>query len=203
MYGIVLQVHDPEDWPHGRTSVVPATRSELLGRLNGWGPHVRELAALVPEQFTKWGVFDMADPAPTYAVGRVCIAGDAAHASPPTLACGATIGIEDALALVELLSLAGHTGPVAGSRSHRIEVALKAYSNARQERGLYVVQAARRMADVLQWRDEQVGKNDEAAFLAAYQKNTRKLWDVDEDAMVDALVGEVKREFEKIHTGQA
>ncbi|KAJ2965966.1 hypothetical protein NQ176_g10363 [Zarea fungicola] len=67
------------------------------------------------------------------------------------------------------------------------------------ERGLMVVRAARRMADVLQWRDEQVGKNDEAAFLAAYEKNTRKIWDVDEDAMVD----EAKREFEKIQASQA
>jgi salicylate hydroxylase len=194
VYGIVLQVYDPEDWPHGRTSVVPATRTELLERLSGWGPHVRELVALVPEQFTKWGVFDMADPTPTFAVGRVCIAGDAAHASPPTLACGATIGIEDALALVELLSAAGHTGPVGGDRSRSIEAALKVYSGGRMERGLWVVRAARRMADVLQWRDGQVGKNDEAAFLAAYEKNTRKIWDVDEDAMVD----EVRREFEKI-----
>lgn len=199
MYGIVLQVHDPEDWAHGRTSVVPTTRTELLERLSGWGPHVQELAALVPEQFTKWGVFDMADPTPTFATGRVCIAGDAAHASPPTLACGATIGIEDSLALVELLSATGNTRPLSGDRAHGIEAALKVYSDARRERGLWVVRAARRMADVLQWRDGEVGKNDEAAFLAAYEGNTKKIWDVDEDAMVD----EVMREFEKIQAGQA
>lgn len=194
-------MHDPEDWAHGRTSVVPATRAELLERLSDWGPHVRELVSLMPEQFTKWGVFDIADSTPTYATGRICIAGDAAHASPPTLACGATIGIEDALALVELLSTAGSTGSVSadGDRSRSIEAALKAYSNVRTERGQMVVRAARRMADVLQWRDEQVGKNDEAAFLAAYEKNTRKIWDVDEDAMVD----EAKREFETIQAGQA
>ena len=47
MYGIVLQVHDPEDWPHGRTSVVPATRTELLERLSGWGIEVtRGIAGL-------------------------------------------------------------------------------------------------------------------------------------------------------------
>jgi salicylate hydroxylase len=194
VYGIVLQVHDPEDWAHGRTSVVPTTRTELLERLSGWGPHVQELAALVPEQFTKWGVFDMADPTPTFATGRVCIAGDAAHASPPTLACGATIGIEDSLALVELLSATRNTGPLSGDRAHGIEAALKVYSDARRERGLWVVRAARRMADVLQWRDGEVGKNDEAAFLAAYEGNTKKIWDVDEDAMVD----EVMREFENI-----
>ena len=202
MYGIVLQVHDPEPWYHGRTSVVPATRNELLERLSGWGPHVQELAALVPEQFTKWGVFDISDPTPTYAVGRVCIAGDAAHASPPTLACGATIGIEDALALVEVLSAVGHTDVVGGDRSRNIQAALKAYSNARQERGLWVVRAARRMADVLQWRDNEVGKN-EASFLAAYQKNTRKIWDVNENAMVDALVDEVKGEVEAFKAGPA
>lgn len=201
VYGIVLQVHDPQEWTHGRTSVVPATRAELLERLTDWGPHVQELVSLMPEQFTKWGVFDIADPTPTYAAGRVCIAGDAAHASPPTLACGATIGIEDALALVELLSMAGSTGSTGagGDRPRSIVAALKAYSNVRMERGLMVVRAARRMADVLQWRDEQVGKNDEAAFLAAYDKNTRKIWDVDEDAMVD----EAKREFERIQAAEA
>lgn len=195
MYSIVLQVHDPEDWSHGRTSVVPASRSELLERLYGWGPHVQELVALVPEHFTKWGVFDISDPTPTYAVGRVCIAGDAAHASPPTLACGATVGIEDALALVEVLSAVGHTDIVGGNRSRNIEIALKAYSNARQERGLWVVRAARRMAAVLQWRDEEVGKK-EASFLSAYEENTRKIWDVNEDAMVDALVDEVQGRVE-------
>lgn len=159
--------------------------------MRDWGPHVRELASLVPETFTKWGVFDMADPAPTYAADRICIAGDAAHASPPTLACGATIGIEDALALVELLSIPG-----ADRRS--IEVALRAYSNARQERGLLVVKAARGMADVLQWQDEQVGKDDETAFLAAYEKNTKTLWDIDEDAMVDALVDRAKKELKTV-----
>jgi hypothetical protein len=138
---------------------------------------MRELAALVPEQFTKWGIFDMVDPT-------------------PTLACGATIGIEDTLALVELLSAAGPTGCVGADRSRTIEVALKVYSDARQERGLWMVRA-----DVLQWRDGQVGKNDKAAFLAAftvaYEKNTRKIWDVDENAKVDAMVDEVKKEFAK------
>jgi salicylate hydroxylase len=200
VYAIVLQVHDPEDWPHGRTSVVPATRTELLQRLSGWGPHVQELAALVPEQFTKWGVFDIADPTPTYASGRVCIAGDSAHASPPTLACGATVGIEDALALVELLSAVGKAG---GDRSRSIEVALQAYSAARKERGMWVVNAARRMASVLQWRDEEVGRNNEEAFLAAYAKNTRNIWDLDEDAMVDNLVDEVRRELGTVSVGQA
>lgn len=196
VYAIVLQVHDPEEWSHGRTSVVPATRTELLERLTGWGPHVQELAALVPEQFTKWGVFDIADPTPTYSTGRVCIAGDAAHASPPTLACGATVGIEDALALVEVLSAVGNTELLGGTRSRNIEVALREYSDARRERGLWVVRAARRMADVLQWRDGEVGKKDEASFLAAYEENTKKIWNVNEDAMVDGLVDKVKGEIE-------
>jgi hypothetical protein len=56
---------------------------------------------------------------------------------------------------------------------------------------------------VLQWRDEGVGKNDEAGFLAAYEKNTRQIWDVDEDAMVDGLVERVKGEWAKFEAGQA
>jgi salicylate hydroxylase len=184
VYNVILQVHDAQEWPHGRTSVVPATRAEVQQRLSGWGPHVRELAALVPQQFTKWGVFDIADPTPTYAKGRVCIAGDAAHASSPTLACGATIGIEDALVLVELLSAA---------EPQSIENVLMTYSKVRMERGLWVPQAARRMANVLQWRDGEVGKHDEASFLAAYTRNTKKIWDFDVDAMVD----EARKELDK------
>lgn len=162
---------------------------------------MRELAALVPENFTKWGVFDIADETPTYAVGRVCIAGDAAHASPPTLACGATTGTEDALTLVEVLTVVSQTA--GRDRARAIEVALKAYSDARRERGQWVVNAARRMSAVLQWRDGEVGKKDEGAFLAAYEKNTRAIWDVDEDAMVEGIVGEVKKGITNLGAGKA
>ena len=56
-------------------------KSELAPRLHNWGPSFRELVEKMPEKVFKWGIFDMADhPASTYAQGRVCLVGDAAHA---------------------------------------------------------------------------------------------------------------------------
>ncbi len=60
---------------------------------------------LLPDEMDKWAVFDMKNhPAPSYSAGKVCLAGDAAHAVAPHLGSEAGLGIEDALALSTLLA---------------------------------------------------------------------------------------------------
>lgn len=81
---------------------------------------------LFPEQITKWAIFDTADhPAPTYARGRVCIVGDAAHASSPLHGAGACMGVEDALALATALEVAlnHHRDPSPRDRAVAVEAA--------------------------------------------------------------------------------
>ncbi|KAL9619495.1 MAG: hypothetical protein Q9160_005858 [Pyrenula sp. 1 TL-2023] len=190
-YNIFLFVHDPEDWPDSSSSEKASTRTEVQQALQGWGPHMTELMTLLPEQLSKWAIFDMADhPAPTYASGRVCIAGDAAHASTPFHGAGAGMGVEDSLVLAELLADAG-----AGStqeRPQRIAAALRAYSDVRLGRTQWLVQSSRDMGDMYQWRYPLTGK-DAVKIKAQFLERQRKLWDFD----VNAMVGTARKAFEK------
>ncbi|RYP69332.1 hypothetical protein DL769_005294 [Monosporascus sp. CRB-8-3] len=109
------------------------SKREAVAAFAGWHPTVRAIVDLFPddvdhgdgndeeggkrlglegkgegkkaEGIHKWAIFDTAEhPAPYYARGRICAAGDAAHASSPHLGSGAGFGIEDALALAALLA---------------------------------------------------------------------------------------------------
>lgn len=109
---IVAFVDEPNDWPVGDFNTVgnmvaPAAREDVQKAFSGWGPTVRKLVDLLPDRFDKWAIFDTYDnPAPTFIQGRVCLAGDAAHASSPHHGAGAGIGVEDALAICTILEQA-------------------------------------------------------------------------------------------------
>ncbi|KAF3765283.1 FAD/NAD(P)-binding domain-containing protein [Cryphonectria parasitica EP155] len=183
VYHMFLFVHDDNEWPFDRSSVVPSSRDEALKALEGWGPHIRELVALLPEQISKYAIFDMYDhPAPTYAKGRVCIAGDAAHASSPFHGSGTTMGAEDALVLAELLACV-QSSPLEG-RPRRLEAALRAYSEVRMSRSQWLVHSSREIGEMYEFRYAPAGR-DKAKFKAEFETRTRKIWDYDVNAMVD------------------
>ncbi|KAI3390923.1 hypothetical protein diail_8350 [Diaporthe ilicicola] len=190
-YNIALFVHDPEDWPDAHNSEKPSTRHEVQQALRDWGPHMIELLELLPEHVSKWAIFDMRDhPAPKYASGRVCIAGDAAHASTPFHGAGAGMGIEDALVLVEVLARAS-PGPVR-ERPRKLAAALRAYSAVRIERSQWLVQSSRDMGDMYQWRYPGIA-NDGAKIKAEFNKRAEKIWNFD----LDEMLNKAEREFEK------
>jgi len=76
MVNVVAFVHDPNDWPLEGRMDVPASREEVVNAFAEWGPAVRGMIDLLPDQLTKWAIFDTYDhPAPFYSRGRVCLAG--------------------------------------------------------------------------------------------------------------------------------
>ncbi|RYP44331.1 hypothetical protein DL768_009190 [Monosporascus sp. mg162] len=123
---VLLVVSDPDpagvvDMGLGKHATSGSKR-EAVAAFAGWHPTVRAIVDLFPDDkadddddsdkgrgkgkgINKWAIFDMAEhPAPYYTRGRICVAGDAAHASSPHLGSGAGFGIEDALALAALLA---------------------------------------------------------------------------------------------------
>ena len=80
----------------------PAVMQELLADFGG---HIGEVRATItdPKRIVYRPVTSLLLPAPWYK-GRVVLIGDAAHTAPPQLASGATIAIEDAIVLAELLA---------------------------------------------------------------------------------------------------
>ncbi|EAQ88587.1 hypothetical protein CHGG_05206 [Chaetomium globosum CBS 148.51] len=92
-------------WPHLRHTT-PGHKREAEQAFSRWTATARAIVGLLPDAgMDKWGLFDLAEhPAPYYARGRVCVAGDAAHAAGPHLGAGAGMGVEDALVLAGVLA---------------------------------------------------------------------------------------------------
>ena len=84
---------EPERWP-------PVMRDLLAD----FGGHIAEVRDCITDfqRIVYRPVGSLLLPSPWY-IGRVLVIGDAAHTSPPHLASGATIAIEDAIVLSELI----------------------------------------------------------------------------------------------------
>ncbi|KAG6361744.1 hypothetical protein INS49_009972 [Diaporthe citri] len=201
LLNVAIFAHEPRYFPEASGMTAPATRDEVESAVSALGPHVGEIAKLFPAEMVKWGIFDMYEhPAPTYARGLVCIAGDAAHASSPHQGVGACMGVEDALVLCEVLDtaqteIALHVGDrehkdegqgqgkVAGARRLTVERALRAFSRSRKDRSQWLVSSSREMGDMYQWRLGSTGRDPDRCHSKLDQAS-RKLWDFSVDAMV-------------------
>ncbi|KAL4745576.1 hypothetical protein BDW72DRAFT_211204 [Aspergillus terricola var. indicus] len=186
LLNVSVFLHDPNPWSDPEKMTAPAKREEVSSRLKNWSPSIQALVDLFPEDITKWAIFDTADhPAATYAQGRVCIIGDAAHASAPFHGAGACMGVEDALALATALAsaLRYHPDPSPSKTATAVEAALQAYSDVRLKRSQWLVKSSREMGDIYSWRYPETG-NDGAKIKAEFEQRSRNLWDYDIDGML-------------------
>ena len=105
-------------------------------------------------QCIQWAIFDTGDhPVPAFSKGRICLVGDAAHASSPHHGAGAGMCIEDSAVLAELLADETVTS------NQTVEKALAVYDHVRRERGQWLVQSSRHIGDCYEWRGEGVGRD--------------------------------------------
>ena len=197
LLNVALFAHEPANFPNADGMTAPATRLEVERCVAGLSPQVGKIASLFPEKMIKWGIYDMYEhPAPTFAQGLVCIAGDAAHASSPHQGVGACMGVEDALVFCEVLDTAQTNMrlnlTLSGGldeqesvlvRRSTIERALNAYSETRKERSLWLVRSSREMGEMYQWRYGPTGRDYQRCHDKLEQAS-RKLWDFSVEWMV-------------------
>ncbi|MEV0585296.1 NAD(P)/FAD-dependent oxidoreductase [Nonomuraea sp. NPDC050310] len=123
--------------------VVPSpdqARDLVAGLMADWHPAVPALiAATDPADVHVDPIACLAEPLPPFAVGRIALLGDAAHAMPPDLGQGASQAFEDAAALTR--HLMGADAGVAG-----IERRLLAYDAERRPRAQRLLRAALRQS---------------------------------------------------------
>lgn len=151
-------VTDPEDWSDNKQMTAPASRKVVEDAFAGWSPCVRALASLLPEKLDKWAVFDAWDyPAPFYNRGKICIAGDAAHASSPHHGAGACMGVEDALCLSALMKqVSASVQENAAIKGQALSSAFATFDAIRRTRTQWLVNSSRRVCDLYhqpEWGD--------------------------------------------------
>lgn len=143
------------DWPDGPLSKgmievrYPAHlgQSRWIGNANRGGrANQLILDQPDPQAYSQWEHKSTS----TYANGRVCIAGDAAHATTPWQGAGAGQAFEDALILSTLL------GEI--KSPSEIDHAFQAYSAVRRERGQRVIDSSRGTGQIF------CGQNPEAGL---------------------------------------
>ncbi|KAL4796595.1 mannitol 1-phosphate dehydrogenase [Aspergillus venezuelensis] len=125
---MVVFIRDPNPWA-GEQAAREVPREDMLADLEGFDG--RLLRVLENAKSVRWPLFHHPDT-PTYYRGRICLLGDAAHASSPSQAAGAGQGLEDALILSHVLSLV--------ESPNQLEAASQVYDSIRRPRAQAVVQ---------------------------------------------------------------
>jgi salicylate hydroxylase len=126
------------------------------------------------EKTDVWALFDH-PPAPYFYKGRLCLLGDAAHATTPHQGAGAGQAIEDAYVLSELIGKVKSAG--------ELEAAFKAYDEVRRPRSQRVVTTSREAGHLYELEDGNAG------FDLKKTKDllqTRYKWIWDEDLVAQA-----------------
>ncbi|KAK6956094.1 hypothetical protein Daesc_001364 [Daldinia eschscholtzii] len=179
---ILLVMSDPNPWSTSDGKhTAPGSKADAIRALEDWHPFVRAIIDILPDELQKWAIFDMFEhPAPRYNLGRMAIAGDAAHAAGPHLGSGAGFGIEDALVLASLLEAVNTTleSQTNKTKVELCQAALVAYNNVRYDRTQWLVGASRKTCALFHWEDPEVG-GDFEKFQLEVSKLFHQIWDND------------------------
>jgi salicylate hydroxylase len=131
------------------------------------------LISLTRPELDKWAIFDLGDhPLPTYYKGRVCLSGDAAHATSPHHGAGAGAAIEDAAVLSELLCYEQVKG------RDDLETVFATFDASRRASTQELVQSSRRCGELYEWRTDDVGK-DFKRLEDELNERDKKIWETD------------------------
>ncbi|KXX80364.1 Salicylate hydroxylase [Madurella mycetomatis] len=165
MVAVVSDHTCPHKWMH-ESWLQPSTHDEILQDFPGWDPALVGLFARFGSR-DKWALFDYPNTDDrAYFRGRVCLVGDAAHATTPHLGGGAGMAFEDAYILADLLGNEMPCDP------KRLEAVFGAYDAVRRPRTQEMVKLSRLTGLAYMLREE------EGVHLEKTRKNisTRLHW---------------------------
>lgn len=137
-------------WENDREWIQPATREDMEHDFEGWGVNVKAILRMMEKQ-DMWALFDH-PPATTYHNGgRICLIGDAAHASTPHQGSGAGMAVEDAYLLSWLLAEA--------KTSNDLKAVFEVFEDTRKARTEHLVRSSREQANLYDFQGTNVHDN--------------------------------------------
>lgn len=152
--------------------VVTTSKEDMVADYVAWGPHVRKIINAMQKPDI-WALFYHL-PCSTYYKGRVCLLGDAAHATTPHQGAGAGMCVEDALLMSILLKEAQDVGD--------LEKAFKAYDEVRRERSQKNVVTSLQAGTLY---DFELEGDDLDKVQSNFQSRMKWIWDVDLDDEIE------------------
>jgi salicylate hydroxylase len=144
-----------------------------------WGPHVQKIVGAMQKPDI-WALF-MHPPCSTYTKGRVCLLGDAAHATTPHQGAGAGMCIEDSYILANLVKEANDVG--------ELTKAFGAFDQVRRERTQKNVKTSQEAG---QMYDFELFGDDLDRIEESFQERMRWIWDVDLEKEIQDAKGIMK-----------
>ena len=204
MINAVAFISDAEDWTDQKNMVKPAVRADMERVFEKWNPSLRRLASFFPENIDKWGLFDHWDyPAPFYTRGRICLVGDAAHASSPHHGAGVAMGIEDALCITSLWGeITASLKKDGATPMQAIHAAFQSYDSVRRARSQWFVNSSRRVCDIFQqdeWADPAKWVKAETGWEEVRDRSF-KIWHFNPGQMVEDVVKSYVKQLSLITT---
>ncbi|KAK1985838.1 hypothetical protein LZ30DRAFT_707239 [Colletotrichum cereale] len=185
MLNVAVHCTDAGDWPSETRLTLPADLQSCLEDVKTLSPRLQKIVQSM-KGLDRWGLFDLGEcPPPTYAKGRICLVGDAAHATTPHLGAGAGICIEDAAVMASLLAADGVRGGT------DIEAAFATFDAHRRERCDWLVQSSRRASKLFQLQSEH-GK-DFQKLEAEVHSITTELWGFDVEVNIREAVEDLNK----------
>nr|POF15288.1 6-methylsalicylic acid decarboxylase ata [Quercus suber] len=181
---VAFSTQDDGVWTDSRW-VKPMDHEAMAADFEGWAPATRQILSLLQKPDV-WALFHHA-PAPTYARSRICLLGDAAHASTPHNGAGAGQAVEDALILSRVLALV--------SDARDLATAFRVFDRIRRPRTQEHVQRSWAAGQLYELQDPEAGEDWDKV---AERLRSKMAWYWEHD--LEADVREARLQFEQERT---
>ena len=167
--------------------VKPMDKAAMFRDFQGWTESTQKILSMMQKPDI-WALFDV-PPAPTYFKARICLLGDAAHASTPHNGAGAGQAIEDALCMSRVMSLVYDTAD--------IPRAFAAFDKVRRPRSQQQVKMARDSG--LLYDLQLLGYMDDWGKIKELLESKQKwIWDHDLNADIEEAQRTFKEETSRL-----
>ena len=150
--------------------LVPCSREAMLSDFENWGDPILQVLGKVRDS-SRWALFD-SPPARTFCRGRVCLMGDAAHASTPNQGAGAGMAFEDAFIMSGLLA------DVRNEEPKSVERTFQAFDTVRRPRTQRLVATSREAGKLYEFAIDGIG-DDLVKIKEDLERRHDWIWKVD------------------------